>query len=54
MSSKNINRTNWFEMLGYGLAILIGVGWGLGLNAGIFNSPKPQETKAPSGINSDY
>jgi hypothetical protein len=54
MSSKKIDRSNWFEALGYGLAIVIGVGWGLGLNAGFFNSTKTQEPKAPSVINSDY
>ena len=51
MSSKKINRTNWFEIFGYGLAIAICIGWGL---SGIINLPKPQEQVAPQNTKSDY
>jgi hypothetical protein len=59
MPAKKINRSYWLEILGYSLAVLVGIGWGLsGLNFGIKSgtkeAPKSQEQRSPSTIDSQY
>lgn len=60
MPAKKVNRSRWFEILGYSVAILVGIGWGLssinfGVNPGTKEAPKSQEQRSsPSVINSQY
>jgi hypothetical protein len=53
MPAKKVNRSRWFEMIGYSLAVLVGIGWGLSsINSGIKEAPKSQ--RSPSVIDSQY
>jgi hypothetical protein len=59
MSTKKVNHSNWLEIIGYSLAILVGIGWGLssinfGINPGNKEAPKSQEQRSPSAIDSQY
>ncbi len=62
MPDKKVNRSYWLEFIGYSLAILAGIWWGLyGINSGTKEAPKSQEqrpkafgTKSPSVIDSQY
>jgi hypothetical protein len=51
MPNKKVNRSYWLEILGYSIATVVGVAWGL---ASVSNSPKLQEQRSPSDINSQY
>lgn len=59
MPAKKVNRSRWFEILGYSVAILVGIGWGLssinfGINSGTKEAPKSQGQRSPSAIDSQY
>jgi hypothetical protein len=63
MSTKKANHSNWLEIIGYSVAILVGIGWGLssinfginsGTNFGTKEAPKSQEQRSPSAIDSQY
>ena len=59
MPDKKLNRSYWLEVLGYSLAIMLGIGWGLsginfGINSGTKEAPKSQEQRSPAGFDSQY
>ncbi len=63
MPDKKLNRSYWLEILGYSLAIMLGIGWGLsginfginfGINSGTKEAPKSQERRSPSVLDSQY
>jgi hypothetical protein len=59
MPDKKVNRPYWLEILGYSLAIMLGIGWGLssinfGINSGTKEAPKSPEQRSPSGFDSQY